>query len=38
MVAESIGETIHLIDGDPVNFKITHPYDLVAAEALLQNL
>ncbi|MCX6304599.1 MAG: 2-C-methyl-D-erythritol 4-phosphate cytidylyltransferase [Bacteroidetes bacterium] len=38
MVAESIGETIHLIDGDPANLKITHPYDLVAAEALLGNL
>jgi len=37
MVAESIGETIHLIDGDPVNIKITHPYDLAAAEALLGN-
>jgi len=35
-VAESFGETIHLIDGDPVNLKITHPYDLVAAEVLLE--
>jgi 2-C-methyl-D-erythritol 4-phosphate cytidylyltransferase len=35
MVAEGIGETIHLIDGDPVNLKITHPYDLAAAEVLL---
>lgn len=35
MVAESIGETIHLIDGDPVNMKITHPCDLAAAEAML---
>ena len=37
MVAESNGETIHLIDGDPVNIKITHPSDLAAAEALLGN-
>jgi len=36
-VAESIGATIHLIEGDPVNFKITHPYDLAAAEVLLRN-
>jgi 2-C-methyl-D-erythritol 4-phosphate cytidylyltransferase len=35
-VAEGMGETIHLIDGDPANFKITHPYDLAAAEALLK--
>ena len=34
-VAESIGETIHLTDGDPVNMKVTHRYDLAAAEALL---
>ncbi len=34
-VAESIGETIHLIHGDPVNLKITHPYDLALAEFLL---
>jgi len=33
-VAEGIGECIHLIDGDPVNIKITHPYDLAAAEVL----
>ncbi len=37
-VAESIGETIHLIEGDPVNFKITHPCDLAAAETLLRKL
>ncbi len=34
-VAESIGEPIHLINGDPVNLKITHPYDLALAEFLL---
>jgi 2-C-methyl-D-erythritol 4-phosphate cytidylyltransferase len=35
MVVESLGETIHLTDGDPVNLKITQPSDLAAAEALL---
>ena len=38
IVAESIGETIHLIDGDPANIKITHPYDLTAAESILRKL
>ncbi len=37
MVAESMGETIHLIPGDPVNLKITHPYDLAVAEYLFAN-
>jgi 2-C-methyl-D-erythritol 4-phosphate cytidylyltransferase len=37
-VVESMGEIIHLVDGDPVNLKITHPYDLAAAEILLENL
>jgi 2-C-methyl-D-erythritol 4-phosphate cytidylyltransferase len=36
-VAESIGETIHLIHGDPLNIKITRPGDLAAAEAILLN-
>jgi len=35
-VAESIGETIHLIPGDPVNLKITHPSDLTVAESLFE--
>jgi 2-C-methyl-D-erythritol 4-phosphate cytidylyltransferase len=34
-VVESTGEIIHLIDGDPLNLKITHPYDLAAAEIML---
>jgi 2-C-methyl-D-erythritol 4-phosphate cytidylyltransferase len=38
MVAESMGETIHLIHGDPVNLKITHPYDLHLAEFLFEKL
>ncbi|MEI7500593.1 MAG: 2-C-methyl-D-erythritol 4-phosphate cytidylyltransferase [Bacteroidota bacterium] len=35
-VAESFGETIHLIQGDPSNIKITHPYDLTIAEYLFK--
>ncbi|MFZ4523222.1 MAG: 2-C-methyl-D-erythritol 4-phosphate cytidylyltransferase [Bacteroidales bacterium] len=37
-VMESAGETIHLTEGDPVNLKITHPYDLAAAEIMLKNV
>jgi len=33
-VYESLFEKIHLIDGDPKNIKITHPDDLLIAEAL----
>jgi 2-C-methyl-D-erythritol 4-phosphate cytidylyltransferase len=36
-VVETLGETIHLADGDPVNLKITHPYDLAAAEILIND-
>ena len=36
-VAESIGETIHLVAGDPVNIKVTHPGDLAVAEILLNS-
>ena len=36
-VAESAGETIHLAEGDPLNIKITHPYDLAVAEMLLNS-
>ena len=35
-VAESNGEIIHLIPGDPVNLKITHPADLLIAEYLCE--
>ncbi len=35
IVVEGIGEQIHLVDGDPVNLKITYPYDLAAAEVLI---
>lgn len=34
-VVESLGETIHLIDGTPDNIKITSPMDLAIAEALI---
>jgi 2-C-methyl-D-erythritol 4-phosphate cytidylyltransferase len=37
-VAESIGERIHLIDGNMGNIKITTPEDLAIAEALLRYL
>jgi 2-C-methyl-D-erythritol 4-phosphate cytidylyltransferase len=35
-VVESIGEKVHLIDGNVSNIKITNPEDLVVAEALLK--
>lgn len=35
-VAENAGMNIHLVEGDPVNFKITHPSDLTTAKALLE--
>lgn len=34
-VVESLGESIHLIDGTPDNIKITTPMDLAIAEALI---
>ena len=36
VVAESMGELIHLTDGDPVNMKVTHPSDLATAETLMK--
>jgi len=33
-VLEGIGGTIHLIEGDPENIKITTPNDLIIAECL----
>lgn len=36
VVAESMGELIHLTDGDPVNMKVTNPSDLATAEALMK--
>jgi 2-C-methyl-D-erythritol 4-phosphate cytidylyltransferase len=35
-VAEAAGHTIHLIDGERYNIKITTPEDLIMAEAILQ--
>lgn len=32
---EATGGKVELVEGDPLNFKITHPADLAAAEALL---
>ena len=37
MVLESLGETIHLTDGDLFNIKITHPHDLAIAEMLFES-
>ncbi len=34
-VFESLGNQIHLVEGDPANLKITYPADLLMAEALL---
>ena len=36
-VVESLGEQIHLVDGNEDNFKLTTPTDLVIAEALLRH-
>lgn len=36
-VLESLGELVHLVDGDPANLKITYPADMVIAEALLNS-
>jgi 2-C-methyl-D-erythritol 4-phosphate cytidylyltransferase len=35
-VVESLGETIHLVDGNVDNFKLTTPTDLIIAEAILK--
>ncbi len=35
-VVESIGESIHLVDGNADNFKLTTPTDLIVAEAILK--
>ena len=37
-VIEAMGETVHLVDGDPINIKITHPSDLAQAEFLVNHL
>ena len=35
-VVESVGEKIHLVDGNPDNIKITTPRDFIIAEALMK--
>ena len=35
-VVESLGEQIHLVDGNEENFKLTTPMDMVLAEAMLK--
>ncbi|MEM6458755.1 MAG: 2-C-methyl-D-erythritol 4-phosphate cytidylyltransferase [Planctomycetota bacterium] len=34
-VVEALGETVHVVEGDPANLKITHPADAELAEAIL---
>jgi 2-C-methyl-D-erythritol 4-phosphate cytidylyltransferase len=36
MLVERMGVPIRLVPGDPTNIKITHPTDLLLAEAILQ--
>ncbi|NQV02143.1 MAG: 2-C-methyl-D-erythritol 4-phosphate cytidylyltransferase, partial [Bacteroidia bacterium] len=36
-VLESIGKSIHLVEGDPANLKITYSVDLLMAKALLNS-
>jgi len=36
-VLEAMGETIHLFEGNRENIKITHPDDLMVAEALMKH-
>lgn len=37
IVLESIGERIHLIDGNVENIKITYPFDFLVAESFIKN-
>jgi 2-C-methyl-D-erythritol 4-phosphate cytidylyltransferase len=37
-VFETAGHTVHMVEGDPRNIKITRPEDLAVAEVLLQQL
>jgi 2-C-methyl-D-erythritol 4-phosphate cytidylyltransferase len=36
-LAERVGERVHLVDGDPLAFKVTSPLDLLLAEALVDS-
>ena len=35
MLAESLGETVHVVEGSAMSLKITTPLDLLLAEAVL---
>jgi 2-C-methyl-D-erythritol 4-phosphate cytidylyltransferase len=35
-VVETLGEIIHLVEGNPENIKITYPVDLLCAEAIFK--
>jgi 2-C-methyl-D-erythritol 4-phosphate cytidylyltransferase len=35
-VVENLGETIHMVKGEPINLKITRPEDMILAEAYLK--
>ncbi len=37
MLVERLGKTVAVVKGDPENFKITYPQDLVLAELLIKN-
>jgi 2-C-methyl-D-erythritol 4-phosphate cytidylyltransferase len=35
-LVERLGVSVHVVEGDPANFKVTRPEDLILAEALLR--
>jgi 2-C-methyl-D-erythritol 4-phosphate cytidylyltransferase len=35
-LVEQLGEQVYVVDGDPLAFKITHPLDLILAQALVR--
>ena len=37
-VVEALGHTVHLVEGNRENIKLTTPFDLVVARALVKNL
>lgn len=37
-LVESVGVKVKIVEGDPANIKITHPIDIVIAEALLRQI
>ncbi|MCW2687980.1 MAG: 2-C-methyl-D-erythritol 4-phosphate cytidylyltransferase, partial [Mycobacterium sp.] len=36
-MVESLGGQVHVVDGDPMAFKITTPMDLLLAQAVLRS-